>query len=147
MANLEKLTARQNRWLELLFCAALALLLSHELDAIAQAEWRLLPGLNSLGDSLGYELFVLLHVPFIAFIIWLLMSPLPAIRWRAQQVLDGFMLVHVGLHWLLADHSLNSFHSPLSQLLIFGAGLLALMHLTLGSLLGRRNTVRQSDDR
>lgn len=120
-----------NRWLELLFCVALALLITHELDAVAQAEWRLLPGLSLAGDKLGYDLFVLLHVPLIALIVWLVMHPLPVARQRAQLALDAFMVVHGCLHWLLSDHSLNTFHSPLSHLLIFGASAAAVCHLAL----------------
>lgn len=120
-----------SRWLELLFCLALALLLSHELDAVAQAEWRLLPGLSVAGDKLGYDLFVLLHVPVIALIIWLLMNPLPSARIKAQVALDSIMIAHGIAHWLLADMPLNTFHSPLSHLLIFGASAVAAVHLLL----------------
>ncbi len=120
-----------SRWLELVFCIAIALLLSHELDAVAQAEWRLLPGLSTVGDKLGYDLFVLLHVPIIAIIFWLVMNPLPSARFKVQMVLDSIMIAHGIAHWLLADMPLNSFHSPLSHLLIFGASAVATAHLVL----------------
>lgn len=55
---------------EALFAIGLALLLSHELDAVRQAEWQVLPLLRWLDDATGYLVFVMAHVPLFALILW-----------------------------------------------------------------------------
>ena len=44
----------------------IGLFAGHELDAVAQREWRLLYGLRDLDPMLGQHLFIALHVPLCA---------------------------------------------------------------------------------
>jgi len=55
----------------LLFQLGFSTLLAHELDAMTQAEWRLLFVLRRLPDLLAHNLFVTLHVPAVAILLWL----------------------------------------------------------------------------
>lgn len=101
----------------------LSLLLGHELDAVAQSEWRLLPGLSSLSDDAGRKVFVALHLPLFAALVWALFLSSATIRRRSRLGLALFMMVHVGLHATLEVPGISSFPEVLSRLFILGAGL------------------------
>jgi hypothetical protein len=119
------------RALDLLFYLGFALLVCHELDAVAQAEWRLLPVLKNMGDEQAYRAFVVLHVPLFAILMWLTASRSRRIRLTTQLVIDVFMLAHAGLHLLFVNNDQYHFHSALSETLIFGAGAVGFIHLSL----------------
>ena len=74
----------QRKYLDLLFFIGLSLLLCHELDAVAQAEWRLLPVLRTLTDASAYPIFVWLHVPLFALVLWWTGSTSLPVRRRAS---------------------------------------------------------------
>ena len=105
---------------------------------VAQAEWRLLPGLNRLSEHAGYTAFVLLHIPLVAWLSWCAASESPRTRFRTQLGIDGFMVIHIGLHVLYVDHEHYTFHSALSKLCIFGAGGLGFLHGLLATRYRRR---------
>jgi hypothetical protein len=125
--------------LDFLFFTGFAFLVCHELDAVMQAEWRMLPVLSGLSDDTAYFWFVLLHVPLFALLMACAGSTSPSTRFRAQIGLDAFMLIHLGLHLALRAHPENTFRSALSELCIYGAGLTGLVH---GGLLLRANRLR-----
>jgi hypothetical protein len=124
--------------LDLVFFIGFALLVCHELDAVAQAEWRLLPILEHLPDDQAFRAFVALHVPLFAILFWLTGHRSTLIRLRSQLAVDAFMVIHVGLHALFVDHEHYAFHSVLSESLIYGAGLFGLLHLTLSTWRARK---------
>lgn len=99
-----------------------ALLLGHELDAVARYEWRLLPLLSSLDDEAGLAAFVLLHVPVVLGLVWGLFVAAPAWRWRIRMALGAFMVVHVGLHFVVEKPGVSTFDHWWSRGLIIGAG-------------------------
>ncbi len=101
----------------------LSLLLGHELDAVAQSEWRLLPGLSLLNDDDGRRVFVALHLPLFAALVWALFLASPAIQRPSRRGLALFMMGHVVLHATLEVPGISSFPELLSRLFIFGAGL------------------------
>jgi hypothetical protein len=115
----------------LVFFTGFSLLVAHELDAVEQAEWRLLPLLNRMPDDTAYVVFVALHVPLIAGLMWLTTHVSPRIRQRSQLGVDAFLIIHAALHWFLSSDPLYTFHSSLSNALIFGGGLVGLVHLLL----------------
>lgn len=119
-----------------LWVLCVALFAGHELDAVAQSEWRLLYGLRDLDPRLGQALFIALHVPLVAALIWLTGHSRPALRRNSQRLLAGFAVVHAGLHYNLRQHPLYLFDSPWSQGLIFACGAAGLLYLMLD--LGRR---------
>ena len=125
----EKIAAGQAR--SLLFWTGFAFLLTHELDAVAQTEWRLLPLLNLLADEPAYKVFVASHVPLVVVLIWLFTHRSDIVRWRAQLGFDAFLCAHALAHWLMSGDVEYTFHSPLSKTMIFGAGVVGLAHLLL----------------
>nr|WP_249735868.1 DUF6713 family protein [Pseudomonas sp. RC4D1] len=109
----------------------LALFAGHELDAVAQAEWRLLYGLRDLDPALGQQWFIALHVPLCVALMWLIGHPRQAIQRTSRQLLAAFAVVHAGLHFNLQQHPLYLFDSLLSQTLIFACGATGLLYLML----------------
>lgn len=101
----------------------LALLMAHELDAVAQSEWRLLPGLSLLEDGPGRRAFIALHVPLLMALTWAMFLSSEVVRRRTQLGLGAFMAVHVGLHATLEVPGVSSFPESLSRAFILGAGL------------------------
>lgn len=126
---------RTTKYLDLLFFTGFAFLACHELDAVMQSEWRLLPFLNRLPDADAYEWFVYLHIPLFAVLMWWTASTSPTVRRRAQLIIDAFLVVHAVLHFSLRHQEAYTFHSTLSEVCIFGAGAVGLLH---GSLLVAR---------
>lgn len=115
-----------------LFAAGIALLLTHEMDAVRHREWRILPGLSRLGEEDGYAWFTAIHVPlYVGLLLALFSDDAPGstvARW-----LDGFLVVHAALHLILYRHAENRFRGVLSYVLIVGAGVCGGAHLTLSS--------------
>lgn len=109
----------------------LALLFTHELDAMTQSEWRLLYVLRGLSDEQGRWWFVAAHVP----LFWALIAVTHHAHARVQGVsrvgLAAFCIVHALLHLRLASDPLSSFRSPLSWCLIGGACALGVVYLGL----------------
>ena len=116
------------RRLELLFWLGTSLLLCHELDAVMQSEWRVLPFTSWMPDGPGYVVFVLMHVPLFALPLWAASSLLPNVRWRTQIGIDAFLLIHCGLHLAFSGHPAYTFDNLLSNGLIFGAGAVGAVH-------------------
>lgn len=119
------------RALDILFYLGFALLVCHELDAVAQAEWRILPVLENMGEEQAYQVFVVLHIPLFAILMWLTASRSRRIQLTTQLIIDVFMVAHAGLHLLFVSNDQYSFHSTLSETLIFGAGVVGFIHMSL----------------
>ena len=112
-----------------LFHLCFSTLLAHELDAMTQSEWRLLFVLRRFPELLARNLFVLLHAPIVAILLWLTQHPSKVVQRAARTGVASFTLVHAGLHWNLRNHPLSTFTSPLSLSLIYGAGLLGFIYI------------------
>ena len=108
-----------------LYFLTLALLTTHEIDAVKRHEWRLLPGLSRLNDEDGFNWFTALHVPLF-FLIFYFSDTL-----GFRSGLAIFALAHGVVHWLLRTHPLYEFHNWLSKSLIFGAALSGAVYLML----------------
>lgn len=104
----------------LLIRLMLALLFTHELDAMTQSEWRLLYVLRDLSDHQARGWFVVLHVP----LFWALIALTHHTQHKLQSVsrisLAVFCLVHALLHLRLRNDPLSTFDTPLSWSLILG---------------------------
>ena len=110
-----------------LFFINIALLTTHELDAIYRHEWRIFFGRTTLSDETAYQLFTLLHIPLFAWIFW---QAGQGDRWF-EIVFDLFLIVHVGLHHLFRNHPAYEFNNRFSNAIIRSTGLLGLIHLGL----------------
>lgn len=117
--------------LDLLFFVGFAFLLCHELDAVAQSEWRLFPILGDMRDPAAYRWFVGLHVPLFALLMWGAGSLSLRVRSWTQLGIDAFMVFHAGIHTALRSHARYSFDSTLSEVCIYGAGAVGLLHAAL----------------
>ena len=105
------------------FWIGLSTLLVHEMDAIRLNEWRILPFLSYLDDQRGFIVFTLAHIPLYAFLLTGLSSGVASGGKSTLMLsLDWFMIVHVGLHFLLRNLPRNEFKSVFSWVIIIGAG-------------------------
>ncbi|GAB4512645.1 MAG: hypothetical protein OHK0046_12500 [Anaerolineae bacterium] len=110
---------------DLVFFAALGLLVAHELDAVLHQEWRFFPFLKPFDDVTAYRIFVLAHVPLLILILANLDS-------RGFQVgMDAFLIIHAGLHVILRHHPDLDFNNAFSMSVILGAGMMGVLHLLL----------------
>lgn len=115
---------------ENVFYLALASLLTHELDAVANHEWRILPLLKALPETLGMSLFIGLHVPLFALLLALVASDRPAVRQLSRFGVCIFLILHAGLHAAFIGQPGYEFSSAVSHLLIFGGSLVGGLYLT-----------------
>lgn len=112
----------------------MALLFTHELDSMPNHEWRVLPLLRSLSDSVGETVFVIAHVPIVALTIAYVASLNKNTRKLARDIASGFFVVHAVLHVLFSGHPDYEFSSPLSSFLIFGAALFGMAYFLSGTI-------------
>ncbi|MGD1912535.1 MAG: DUF6713 family protein [Rivularia sp. (in: cyanobacteria)] len=115
----------------LIFNLGFATILTHELDAMTQSEWKLLFILRNLPEETASVAFVVLHVPLIAALLWLTNNELKPIKNWSRIGLAAFLVIHSGLHKLLEDSPNYTFNSTLSLGLIYGGGLIGLLYLIL----------------
>ncbi|MGF1673641.1 MAG: DUF6713 family protein [Rivularia sp. (in: cyanobacteria)] len=115
----------------LLLYLGFATIITHELDAMTQSEWRLLFILKSLPEQTALPIFVILHVPLITVLLWLTNNKSEVTKNWSRIAFALFMIIHSGLHKLLENSPNYTFNSSLSLGLIYGAGLLGLLYLIL----------------
>ncbi len=116
---------------DLIFYAGIALLITHELDAIQRHEWRIFPFICRLRDDVAYHVFVILHVPLLVLLLWLISHPSENVRFWFQVTMDVFFIVHMGLHSLLKNHKMYEFKTVFSRIIIILIALVGLVHLVL----------------
>lgn len=105
------------------FYLGLALLFTHELDAMPNHEWQVMPLLGGLTDAAGRNMFVIAHIPIFAVAIAYVASLNLKTRSRARDIASGFLIAHALLHFAFSGHSVYEFSSSLSSILIYGAAL------------------------
>ncbi len=117
------MTAPEN----LLFNLGLALLFTHELDAVRQHEWRLLFVLRHMPEDIAARAFIAVHVPL--FLILLVVTQAPGeLQFWSRALTSAFLIVHAGLHWLLRHRTACNFNSGLSRGLIYGAAFVGVLN-------------------
>ena len=116
----------------MLFYLAMGFFMTHELDAVASHEWRILPLTAWMPDETGYHFFVLAHIPLVALMFFLISNANQKIQSRSKVWISLFLIAHGILHLLYVDHAHYEFNSFMSSLLIFGASICALAFLLLG---------------
>jgi hypothetical protein len=107
----------------------LAVLFTHELDAMTHSEWRLLYVLRSLADEQGRWWFVAIHIPLFWALVALTHHANDTLQRASRISFAVFCIVHALLHWRLANDPVSTFTSPLSWSLILGAAALGVMFL------------------
>lgn len=116
---------------ELVFYVGLAFLFTHELDAMPNHEWRVLPATSFLSDSVGMNTFLIAHIPIFAVVIGCVASLNLKTRSIAQNVASGFLVAHALLHVAFSGHANYEFDSLISSLLIYGAAFFGILFFLL----------------
>ena len=110
----------------IIFPLELALLLTHEMDAVRRQEWKMFIVLKDMADEKAYKVFTLLHIPIYAAILILLFSHF---KYVGFYIIDIFLICHSLVHVGFRRHPANGFNSWVSKTIIHLAGILALVHL------------------
>lgn len=103
------------------FYLGIALLFTHELDAMPNHEWRVLPGLSSLPEAAAETAFLIAHVPLFVLIIAFIASLNLKVRAKARGIASGFLIVHAAGHYLFSGSAAYEFSTLVSSVLIYGA--------------------------
>lgn len=112
--------------LDVLYYAMVGFFFAHELDSVKRHEWRILPLVRLLPETTGEQLFIWIHVPVFALLLW---------GGDGDEVnvlrlgLSGFAIFHVSLHWFYRNHPANEFNGASSWALILGAGVAGAAYL------------------
>lgn len=102
------------------------------MDAVRLKEWRILPFLSRFDDQLGFAVFTLAHIPlYVLLLVGLSDNITAGAKSGLMLGLDWFMMIHVGLHYLLRNLPRNEFKTIFSWLIITGAGVAAGVDLLL----------------
>lgn len=128
------------------FYLGLGFLFSHELDAMVQAEWRLLYVLRSMLDETAMPIFVWLHVPLFALIVWLTHHSKQRIQIQSRNAFAMFLIVHAGLHYHLSSHPLYTFDTILSKTLIYGGAVCGVVYLIIRLVVAKWQVTMSPDD-
>ncbi len=117
---------------QFVFYLGLSTLLTHELDAIANHEWRVLPFIRILPDDIGMLVFFVLHIPILAGLLSLVAScSHPQTRALTRLGVSTFLVIHGLLHFLFIGDPYYEFSSLISEILIFGGASLGMIYLAL----------------
>ena len=114
-----------------IFNLGFATIITHELDAMTQSEWRILFILRNLPEKTASDAFVILHVPLIAVLLWLTNNKYEIIKNWSRIAISALLVIHAELHKLLENSPNYTFNSNLSLGLIYSAGLFGFVYLIL----------------
>jgi glucose-6-phosphate-specific signal transduction histidine kinase len=115
----------------IIFYLGIGTLFTHELDAMSNHEWRVLPLAIWLPDEYGMIAFLFIHIPLFACLIALVASTNDTIRIRTKLGISIFLIVHGMLHAVYIGNAGYEFASALSNIIIFGGALLGIIYLLL----------------
>ena len=110
---------------ERFFYLGIGLFFTHELDAMTNHEWRVLPLTSWLSDDMGRLVFVAAHVPLFAILVALTASLNSVVRSRTRVWLSAFLILHA----LFVLHDKYEFDALMSNILIYGAAICGLLYL------------------
>jgi len=116
---------------DLIFYLGMGTLFTHEMDAMLNHEWRVLPLTSWLPEESGVLVFTFFHIPLFAGLIALVSSKNDNVRFWSRIGVSLFLLAHAGLHTFFGDSPAYEFSSAASLILIYGGALLGLIHLVL----------------
>lgn len=113
------------------FFLGVGLLFTHELDAMLNQEWRVLPLTSWLSDENGQLVFLVAHVPLFAVLVALISSSSAIVRTRTRLCISAFLALHGALHAAFMMSENYRFESVLSNTLIFGGAICGIAYLVL----------------
>jgi hypothetical protein len=114
---------------EAIFITIIILFSLHEIDAVRTKEWKMLPVLKNMADGTALKVFVLVHIPLYAVILYILAlgsTSAVEIMYHAVAIL---LIFHTIIHFVMREHPKNGFTSALSNIVIYSIGILAVVHL------------------
>lgn len=114
---------------EFIFYFGVGLFFTHELDAMLNHEWRVLPLTSWLKEDVGKTVFVLIHVPLFAVLVALISSADENVRDRTLFWLSVFFVIHGVLHAAFKIHKKYEFDSLQSNFLIFGSAICGFLYI------------------
>ncbi len=115
----------------IIFYLGMGTLFTHELDAMFNHEWRILPLTSWLAEETAMLVFLFFHIPLFAGLIALVASKNDQVRFRSRIGISAFLLIHAALHALFGGNPAYEFSSISSTILIYGGALLGAIHLVL----------------
>ena len=115
----------------IIFYLGMGTLFTHELDAMFNHEWRILPLTSWLPEETAMLAYLFFHIPLFAGLIALVASKKDQVRVRTRIGISVFLLFHAGLHGLFSGNPASEFSSLSSSILIYGGALLGSFHLLL----------------
>ena len=116
---------------DIVFYLGFGTLSTHELDAIINHEWRIIPFIRALPEDTGMIVFVVAHIPIFALLLALISSNNSRIRRLSRLGFVLFLVLHGILHILFKAHAAYEFESLLSNILIYGGAFLGILYLIL----------------
>ncbi|MBC8257220.1 MAG: hypothetical protein H8E85_07935 [Candidatus Marinimicrobia bacterium] len=116
---------------DLIFYIALALMFTHQFDAMRCHEWRMIPPLSGMRDSTSQRIFIMTHFPVLVLIFWIFAKGSDSTIYNFQLITDIVLAGHIGKHIVLNSHIKNEFRDTLSQIIILSVSVFASMHLIL----------------
>ena len=115
---------------ELLYLGV-GMLFTHELDAMRNHEWLVLPLTSWLPSEYAETVFVWAHIPLFAILVAALASLNMKIRQNTRLGFSIFLVIHGVLHAAFSAHEKYEFASLTSNVLIFGGVLCGALYLLL----------------
>lgn len=110
---------------------AVAMFFTHELDAMRNNEWLVLPLTSWLANEHGETVFVWAHIPLFALLVAGLSSLNMKIRGNTRLGFSIFLVIHGVLHAAFMPHAKYEFESLTSNVLIFGGAILGALYIAL----------------
>lgn len=114
-----------------IFYLGFGLLCTHELDAVANHEWKILPLTSWLPIEYGEIVFITIHIPLFSILVAMISSRNEVIRGKSRFWISVFLTLHGVLHIAFMTQENYKFESVLSNLLIFGAAVCGVIYLTM----------------
>ncbi len=115
----------------ILFHTGIGLLFTHELDAMLNHEWRVLPITSWMKESPARNAFTYLHVPIFGALVAASSARNPVVRQRTQRYTSAFCIGHAVAHAIFQNHPQYTFSGVGSNSLIWGAAICGAAYLIL----------------
>ena len=116
--------------LERIFSLGVALLATHELDAMTHREWELL--LPFLSSDFGRLVFVLLHIPIFYMLFYFQGHRDARKQCRFRVLLSAFLIIHGLAHLIFSQiHDRYTFSPPIETITVYGGAICGMVYLSL----------------
>ena len=90
---------------EAAFYLGMGAIFTHELDAMTNHEWRVLPLTSWMPDETGMLVFLSAHIPLFAVLVALVSSTNAVVRRRSKLTISMFLVLHGVFHVLFTSDS------------------------------------------